>query len=595
MRLPNPFRRRRIAPRAATLREAIEYDRDGYQGRRVKGGREDEVDLNVVERMRGMRMSRRLYHTSPAYGAVVDRFAEHVIGDGVVIEVDDPKAQEWLDAQLERPENRWSTTLGARLKRLMVDGEYLLTVTAPERSDGVPTGEFTLGRWDVENVGALQVSPWNADAVRGLTYRTDKDTADVPYPIAEPGCELVRRGAGGGPPVEGKRAVLVGVQFWRAATLGLRSGPLFTRVLDKTSTLDQTLETLSRKAEYLNRHYLHITYEPIGDTDLGPEKSKDLQFEEKALRWAQNQEPGEALVTSNKVKVEAHVPDLKSADTKAHYDVMLEWILGGHGIPRMWFSGGGDTNRATAAEQGSPIYRSIAAYQAYLQALIEDLVAFLLDLGKRAGMFQAVPEYRVVMSDVATRDSLRDADEVSRVLLWLNEAERRQDISRKEGQQIARSVIGGKTYGDALDEQAPGLYETGIGGIDLPQLRAVPKAAGDGPDERSALPADPAVAAAGAGATESGRASDAVWTGIQIQQLKETILQVARGELDKETAVKVLITAFPLTEAEARDLLATTIEGSISPEDAAAKAVARVRESARRSTLPVHRLVVRSR
>lgn len=463
MRLSLPWGRRgAFAATSRTLREAIEYDNTGYEGRRVNGASDDAADISEARRRQAIHMSRQLYHVSPAYGAVVERFAEHIVGDGIRIEVDNPKAQDWLLEQLNSPTNLWDATLLTRIKRLMVDGEYLIAATAPKRSKSTPAASFTIGRMDIGGLGDVSVDPWNADAIRAIRYRRPDPAGktfgdEVLYPWAEASegePTWVERGARGGEPGDGP-SVFVGMQLLRAATLGLRSGPLFTRILDKTAVLDDAMEQMARKVEYLNRFYLHITFKTVGDS--GQKQSKDDAFVEKATKWAETMDPGAALVTDESVKVNAVTPEFRMVDAKAFMDVMLEWVLGGHGFPRMWFASGGDTGHRTAVEQGSPIYRSIASYQAYVASMLQGFVGYLLDIGRRAGVYSKVPEHSVTMSDVATRDSLRDADEVARVLLFLNEAVRRGDLTEEESQAIARATIGAKSYGDHMDDSPPPL------------------------------------------------------------------------------------------------------------------------------------------
>ena len=60
----------------------------------------------------------------------------------------------------------------------------------------------------------------------------------------------------------------------------------------------------------------------------------------------------------------------KILDQKALFDMVLEFVLGSEGIPRMWFGSSGETNRASAVEQNSPIHRTLLALQKRLKDII---------------------------------------------------------------------------------------------------------------------------------------------------------------------------------------------------------------------------------
>lgn len=479
------------------LREgsAEEFVRDGggYQGRRLGRSANDPADMPEQRREKARQLSLKLFQESPVYGAIVDRFMDHVIGDGIVIEVENPKAQEWLDEQFALPENRFHETLRQRLVRLAVEGEYLLCVSIPPRSPkGDPSGNFMLGRLDVDGITKLGVSAFNNDAVRKLAYRPVGTMMDpFELPLAEPEAELLPLTAGGEPAVFGGDVEtidagtrLCAVAFWRSNTLGKRSAPLFARALDKSEALDDLMENLLRKAEYVNRFWL------LAKVGFNPETANDGQkkFLEELRKAAESADPGEFLALHKDCSLEAFSPELGSVDAKALYDIVIDMILGGYGIPRMWYSSGGDTNRATAAEQGSPIYRAIKSWQQSVAKVhLEDLVGFLLEMGKRAGVAGcekgAELDYSVTMSDIANRDSLRDADEVARVVVGLNEAFNAGAISGEERQAMIRATLAGKSFGEHLDDTPPDLDEEDPDAVDLddPRFEGAEPPEGDTP------------------------------------------------------------------------------------------------------------------
>jgi hypothetical protein len=85
-------------------------------------------------------------------------------------------------------------------------------------------------------------------------------------------------------------------------------------------------------------------------------------------------------------------------------------ILGGQGVPEHFYGGGGDVNRAAAAEMGSPFEKSMTSRQKVFGEVIQDVLVAQIEAGIRAGVLQDGDEVRdvtVQMPDVSTRDLSR--------------------------------------------------------------------------------------------------------------------------------------------------------------------------------------------
>lgn len=473
-------RRRTLEGRS---RDDFRLDRaDGYQGRQLGPG-EFEIEMTPEERRRAVMQSRRVYNRCAAYGAIIDRLTDFVVGDGVVIKVEGDKAQKALDDVLNHPENKWHQFLKARTARWLIDGEFLWSVYSAKRggkvraSEAAPapgdapepetpdqeesataTAEIRIGRLTPDGIENVSVNALNHDRVKAVSYVHRAGEKPVMYPVAEPDAKLANvtltiDAIDGGTQTVGP--VMGAVALWRVNPLSVRSAPLLTRIIDKAFTLDEAIENAARKSEYVNRFWVHITYQKANDEARG-EHSQDLKFEKKALQWATGLVPGAAMVTGKDVQVNVHAPDLKLMDVHHLYDILIGWIMGSHGFPRMWFADGGDTNRATAAEQGTPVYRSIRALQAYWASQIEDFARFLLWWLAESGV-QGVTgkeKINVQCSDVATRDSERDVQEISGLALVLNELVSANVITEDERLAIGRAIVSSKSWGEHLDPKS---------------------------------------------------------------------------------------------------------------------------------------------
>jgi len=447
---------------AAALRQAQDFRRDSedtgldiWQGRQLGSNASLERDMTPMERLRAIRLSRTNYKRSGVYGQILDKIVDFTLGDGIAIEgFESPSVERHVRRFLENPLNAWDRKLKDRWRACLTDGELVLNVMTDRRNPGeigrpVPTGLVRLGRYEPDQIVDVSVSKHNQDRIVDLTLEIE--LSKKKFPIAEPG----RMPTENETVVDGKvvkDGTMSALSYWAVNQLGVRGLPYLSRSIDKATMLDELVEALSRKAEYTNRFWVHGVYDPTGDD------SKDKAFEEKLLGFLTSALPGEAQVTSKDVEIKVLAPDLKMPDHASLYELVLDYILGSHGIPRMWFSSGGDTNRATAVEQGTPIHRSLLSLQEELRCNIEDLILYVVWLGKESGRIpiDAPTGFSVVMSQTATRDTLRDVDEMMRLSTMLTEAVVSGKLHPGEAQTAFRNAFAAKTQWEIdLEEEPP--------------------------------------------------------------------------------------------------------------------------------------------
>lgn len=492
---------KRTPTRTAPRRRAIRAATNGDLGRVLASAASDREDWlrdkgaheatawtsgELPEPMRRLAVlkSRREFLKSPLYGGVLGRFLDFVLGDGVTIEGGTSAVDRHLQESIEA--NRFHERLPRALAHLFRDGEYLWTVRAPDRGTGAPISHMRLGRLDPLGVKDLVVDALDEDDVHALTWSKgggeDLDLALV-RPDVEP--KLIGKTSGK------NRAQHVLAAFWRVNQSGARGLPILIRTMDHAADLDNLVGKLVAQMEYARRFLIHITHN-IPDDSEKKEGSKVLAFEKQALAFAQGMEGFEALVTSGGpegVRVNTYAPDMKIVDAKALYDIVLEMCLGGEGIPKMWFGSGGETNRATAAEQGTPAFRRITRTQGEIRALIQDLMRAFLMMGARAGVAGVKPdsEFNVTMATVATRDSERDVREIAALVAGLMSAVDAGAISREEAAKMIRGVVASKSFGDVIDGEELPEPEEPDPAAPLPPGQQPPPGAkgkpGDEPDE----------------------------------------------------------------------------------------------------------------
>lgn len=430
---------------ASAAQQAQQFRRDdftgnSYQGRNL-GMRAGDRELTDPERMRALRFARANYKRNGLYGQLVHRLLEHTYGDGVVLgEFGDDTVKDYVESVLtetwfEQLEDRWRETIN--------EGEYMLVIRTDRRNFGpgapVPTGLVRFGRFDVEQIRGVHVNPEDPDNIVEINIRHDDDT-EAWYPILGSSSRLPKS--------------LAAISYWSINKMGSRGSPQFVRILEKAQLVDDVVDQQARKGEYLGRHWLKGEYVAQDDAD------KDAEFEDDAFAWMTNAEPGEAFIASKarEFKVEVLAPDLKTPEQRALYDMVLDFVCGSAGVPKHWFGGGGDTNRATAVEQGSPAHRMLIKLQKSLKRCVSQVIDHLIWMGKASGriLHDADEAYQVHMSQIPTRDAQRDVSTVQQLASALTHARTEGLISIEEAQRIYRGALVAQTTFDvALDDKPP--------------------------------------------------------------------------------------------------------------------------------------------
>lgn len=574
----------RADPTARARLEAARFgtasDDDELDGRRLHGT--NQLEFTDAHRDRAINLSRRLFYRSGLHGGLTEMFAAMVIGDGVVIRHEDEKANEFLQAVLA--ENCFAEKLPDYTDRWFVDGEMPWTVLVPSRdpawdpkSGSDPTyasNAIVLGRVDPLDVSDVKVAALDRDRVVALKVQP-KDDSDLAARMPD---DIPTALVGNAPKFIGK-GMFAALCLWRINPLGVRGAPLLLRLLDKADAIDAVVTGIARRQEVAAEFawLAHYAAKP------GSKEGVDEAVEKKLMAWLTSRRPGKSLVWPMKdgkkaLEVEATAPDLKQSDAREAYECVLDYTLGSASVPRMWFGSGGDTNRATAVEQGSPIHRRLKKLATQFRQNVRALCSYIVYLGQ---LSKDVPEtvdpsdVSVTTSDVATRDSVRDVQEVSEAALATRDLQEARAITGDERRKILRKIAMAKPFGDVLeDEDLP------------PEGMPVEGAAGAaaGAPGADAVDADPATgkgmpagdgAAVPAGGAAPGAATvvaDTALNGAQIQAAAALVQAVADGSLPEESAVGLLMAAFPTWTRE-RAMAIVRPAAQFEPEPAAAPIV----------------------
>ena len=88
--------------------------------------------------------------------------------------------------------------------------------------------------------------------------------------------------------------------------------------------------------------------------------------------------PGSVRVHNESEKWRAESPQLDAYEASAGARLWRNHILGGLGFPEHWFGGGGDVNRATAAEMGDPAHKMLAFEQSMWTEILRRMAEYVV-------------------------------------------------------------------------------------------------------------------------------------------------------------------------------------------------------------------------
>jgi len=311
-------------------------------------------DLSPIDQTRMQELAVNAWERQRLANRLIELPLAFILGDGVRIEVDDEEAQGWLDAWWQDPINRFDLILEKRMRELALFGEQLIPVfvnpiNGHVRHGAIDPGRITRVVMDPDNASLPIGVEVGGDGGEVRTYRVILDGEEA---------ELLRV-----PALALRAGMTAGdCHFWRVNDLlcGARGRSDLVSAIDLCDAYAQLLFGEVERAFALRTVQWDVTL--TGATpDQVEERARDI-----------------APPTPNTVRVhnEAETwaplsPKLESADAATTLRAVRNEVLGGSTLPEHWYGGGGDVNRATAAEMDEPTYVVFRRRQLFWQAILE--------------------------------------------------------------------------------------------------------------------------------------------------------------------------------------------------------------------------------
>lgn len=360
-------------------------------------------DLLPVTFERQREIAVYLWTYNPIARRILETIVEWVVGEGVQIQAKNPATAEYLKRFWDHPVNRWDLKLPMRTRELFLFGEQFWPAFQNQFS-----GLISLAAMDPARVKAVVPDPDNAETVVGVVTSSREGQEE-------------RR----------LRTILRGDEMEILSDAALRErerftdGELFVAQVNKLSAQTRGTSELFALADWLDG------YEQLLFGILQQEKARSQYIWDLELQGATEEQIQERLQTlrpprplsvrvhNEKEKWTLVGPDAGGAAANTeHARLFRNHVLGGGAIPEHWYGGGGDVNRATAAEMGAPTEKAMTARQKVIKYLLEDVLAVQIERGIEARVLREAEDVRdvsVTLPDLSTRDISRVAQALQQV------------------------------------------------------------------------------------------------------------------------------------------------------------------------------------
>lgn len=413
----------------ATLREAAgrTVDADETAWRPLGGAARD---LSPPGRARMQERAAGLWERNMLARQLVELPVAWLLAGGVRLRVADAEAQAWLDAFWRDPITDMRRNLPRMMRELALFGEQCWPVFADPES-----GHVRLGYLDPARIETVVCDPDNAAQPVGVVTRRDRKGHARRYRTVVAGPESVFAA-----PARAIRETMRSGEaffFRRNSLMGAARGR--SDLLAATDWLDayeRFLQGEADRADFLRAFVWDVTLAGADADDVA-----------RRAREIAAPAPGTVRVHNEAERWTALSPGLGGEDAGATARLLRNHMLSGFGWPEHWFGGGGDVNRATAAEMGEPAFKSLAMRRREWTAILEEVAAYVVrrrldpsatsadgsDLG--ADLTPAVE-----WPETAVRDAARHASALSEVAAAATAAADRGLLREETALKLIRAV-----------------------------------------------------------------------------------------------------------------------------------------------------------
>lgn len=406
-------------------------------------------ELPMMDQSRAIEVAYWLWKTNPMGKWIIEVITAFVVAKGTPYTCKNDDVKKILDDFWFDPVNRMDIHWENFVRELGIYGEQLWPIFVSDNA-----GRVRLGYIDPAYISAVYPDPENVKTKIGVEVSSIDSSAKLRRLKIVLGDENESFLSLAGQAL--RDTFTDGYCFFftiNALTNEMRgTSDLFT-VADHLDGYEQFLYDSSQKYARFNSHYWDITV-------TGADEEK---LEENRQRYTPPKNGG-AFIHNENIKSEAISPDLKAEDSQTAARLHRNHILGSVGLPEHWFGGGGDVNRATAAEMDTPSQKIIESRQTRVKNMLELILDYVIGQADTHGMLSGVPEdelydYEVQSPDTNDKDVAKLSTMLTQVATSLSVAEVNGWIANEEAAKAFAFFLAFVGYEYTPDKEGAVGYE----------------------------------------------------------------------------------------------------------------------------------------
>jgi hypothetical protein len=372
--------------RQAQLREAygLTVDKDEDNWRPLTG--DTLRDLSPVTQARMRKMAVYLWESNPLANRLIELPVAYLLAEGVRLTCKDDDSQDLLDRFWKDPINSMNLKLPKKVRELSLYGEQCYPTFVNELD-----GFVRLGYLDPALIETIVMDPDNPEQPIGIVTCKNKKGLARRYRVIVNGPEdmfTTRTQAI-------RQTFTDGEAFYfkvNDLSNGYRGRSDLLSQIDWVDAYDDFLYGELDRWKFMRAFIWDVTLTGATEADV-KKRAKEIT----------TPSPGSVRVHNDSEKWTAEAPDLQATQSSEAARLFRNHVLGGGTVPEHWFGGGGDVNRAAAAEMGEPTFKIFTMRQLMVKFMLEEIGTYVLRqaaiAGNKDAQFDPSAEENVVAAE----------------------------------------------------------------------------------------------------------------------------------------------------------------------------------------------------
>lgn len=402
--------------------------------RRLTGNANRELIPTSQDRM--IEIAYWLWETNPLAGWLIDITTAFIMAEGLPYETKDDLVKEVLDGFWNDPVNRMNLFFPKNISELHIFGELCMPAFTAAQ-----TGRIRLGYIDPAQIDIVMTDPENVKMQIGVLtkgwigevagYAIDQKPKKYQIVLPEEADYILS------PTAKNMRTQFTDGECFYFAINNVTNSPRgrssLLAVSDWLDAYEQYLFDYADRWPLLNTFVWDLLVSGADENEI---KKQVTNFTKKA---------GSVYGHNDKVTLTPSAPDIKAVEAENGARMFRNHIMGRFGYPEHWYGGGGDVNRATAAEMDMPAVKMLTQKQNFVKYALEEILGYQVRQARRSGYLRTTSQgsdFSVITPQMQAKDVSKFGSTVQQVATALVSAEMQGWVDKDTARKLFGTVMG---------------------------------------------------------------------------------------------------------------------------------------------------------